>query len=90
MNPSKQEVHLDSIAQPIEGSASIVDIKVPKGPQTTCGWPSCVSKKKTLKTDPCEPSQFERIQQKRVASEKMNQKSKKKKVQPTQKVLPVQ
>ena len=90
MNPSKQEVHLDSIDQLIEGSASIVDIKLPKGPQTTHGRPSGASKKKTLKTDPCEPSQFERIQQKCVASEKMNQDSKKKKIQPTQKVLPVQ
>jgi len=61
---------------------------LPKGAQTTRGRPSAASKKKNLRTEPREPSQFERIQPKRIASEKKDQDSKKIKVEPTRK-LPV-
>ena len=88
MNPSDRQIHLDSNDQLIEGSAARVDIKLPKGAQTTRGRPSAASKKKNLRTEPREPSQFERIQPKRIASEKKDQDSKKMKVEPTQK-LPV-
>ena len=33
MNPSNRLIHLDSIDQLIEGSAALVDIKLPKGAQ---------------------------------------------------------
>ena len=89
MNPSEQEVHLDSIDRLLEGSASLVDIKLPKGAQTTRGRPSAASKKKNLKTEPREPSQFEKIHHKRIASEMVDQDAKKKKIQPRQKILPV-
>ena len=69
MNPSDRQIHLDSIDRLIEGSAALVDIKLPKGAQTTRGRPSAASKKKNLRTEPREPSQFERIQPKRIARE---------------------
>ena len=45
---------------------------------------------KSLKTEPHKPSQFERIQMKCIDSEKKDQDSKKMKVEPTQKLNPVQ
>ncbi|KNZ51666.1 hypothetical protein VP01_386g10 [Puccinia sorghi] len=47
-----------------EFSASLVDIKLPKGAQTTRGCPSASPTKKNLKTKPFKPSQFEHIQPK--------------------------
>ncbi|KNZ47852.1 hypothetical protein VP01_6095g1, partial [Puccinia sorghi] len=91
MNPCKQEVHLDLIYQLLEDSKSLVDLKLPKVTQNTCGLPSAASKKKiNLKAEHCKHTQFEKMLRKCVASEKNDQKSKEMKVQPTQKVNPVQ
>ncbi|KNZ46995.1 hypothetical protein VP01_6767g1 [Puccinia sorghi] len=90
MNPSKQEVHLDLIAQLLEGSKSLVDIKLPKGAKTTCIRPSAASKKRIkTKLEPRKPSQLEKILPKHVASEK-NDPTKKMMVQTTQNFYPVQ
>ncbi|KNZ50742.1 hypothetical protein VP01_4261g1 [Puccinia sorghi] len=78
MNPSKPEFHLDLIDQLLEGSASLFDIKLPKGAQTSWGQPSAASKKNiNLKTEPHKPSQFEKILPKFVSSEKNDLNSKK-------------
>jgi len=62
MTPLDREKHLDAIERLLEGSASLVDIQLPKGAQTTRGRPAA---KKLQKTEPRDPSGFEYVQPKK-------------------------
>ena len=62
MTPSDRKKHLDSIKWLLEGLALLVDIQLPKGAQTTRGWPAV---KKLQKTEPRDPSGFEYDQPKK-------------------------
>ena len=62
MTPLDREKHLDAIERLLEGSASLVDIELPKGAQNTRGQPAA---KKLQKTEPCNPYGFEYVQPKK-------------------------
>lgn len=79
MNPAQRSVQLDAISCLLEGSATTIDVKLPKEAQTTRGRPKgAVNKPKTTRR---EPSSFEHIEKKRKIEDKQTAKIKKQKLE---------
>lgn len=82
MNPTQREIQLDAITRVIEGSGTVVNIKLPKQAQQTRGRPKGASNKPTSTTTRRDPSHFEHVERKRKASDQKEEQQKKQKKEP--------
>ena len=94
MNPTQRDIQLDAITRVIEGSGTVVDIKLPTQAQQTRGRPKGATNRPKSTTTRRDPSHFEHVEKKRKAEEKKEEQQKKqkkdpekpKKIQPIRKV----
>ena len=69
MNPTQRDIQLDAITRVIEGSGTVVEIKLPKKAQKTQGRPKDASNKPKSTTTRRDPPHFENVEKKRKAED---------------------
>ena len=82
MNPTQRDIQLDTITQVIEGSGTVVDIKLPKQAQQTQGRPKVATNRPKSTTTRRDPSHFEHVEKKHQAEEQKEEQRKKQKKEP--------
>ena len=82
MNPTQRDIQLDAITQVIEGSGTVVDIKLPTQAQQTRGRPKGATNRPKSTTTRRDPSHFEHVEKKRKAEEQKEESRKKQKKEP--------
>ena len=82
MNPTQRDIQLDAITRVIEGSGTVVDIKLPTQAQQTRGRPKGATNRPKSTTTRRDPSHFEHVEKKRKAEEQKEESRKKQKKEP--------
>ena len=82
MNPTQWDIQLDTIIRVIEGSGTVVEIKLPKQAQQTQGRPKGASNRPKSTTIRRDPSHFKHVEKKHKAEEQKEESRKKQKKEP--------
>ena len=78
MNPTQRDIQLDTITRVIEGSGTVVYIKLPTQAQKTQGRPKGAANKPKSTTTKKDPSLFEHVEKKRKAKDDKQKQQQKK------------